>query len=457
MGKAPRSWWKILLLVVLGLILIPVIYRLPPVYSRLSWRINDLRTRIIYAINPPDEAVFQPEEQAQIAAMVQGTFEALTPTVTATPEATTSPDPAQSSAPRATATITSTPLPESIYLDGVVYVDQHYRWNYCGPANLTMALKFWGWEGDRDDVARVVKPGVEDPSLDFIQRGFPDKNVMPYELANFVTDHTEFNIVVRYGGEMDLIKQFLARGIPVLIEKGYYERDYTGKIAWLGHYLFITGYDETTGTFNVQDAYLEPGQDLSVPYQEFQDGWRGFNYLFMVVYPLEREAEVFDLLGPWADDAWANRHALDIANEEINTQEGIDEFFAWFNKGTSHVQLFEYGDAAFAYDYAFLLYSGIGEEEEETQRPYRIMWYQTGPYWAYYYTSRYQDVINLAETTLYETVSEPTLEESIYWRGMAYLALGQTQNAVDDFLETVRLNVNFAPGWEMLNQLGVSP
>ncbi len=67
---------------------------------------------------------------------------------------------------------------------------------------------------------------------------------------------------------------------------------------------------------------------------------------------------------------WANRHALDIANAEIGTQTGIDEFFAWFNKGTSHVQLYEYVDAAFAYDYAFLLYAGIGESDEaETWKP----------------------------------------------------------------------------------------
>jgi hypothetical protein len=22
------------------------------------------------------------------------------------------------------------------------------RYNYCGPANLTMALEYWGWKGD---------------------------------------------------------------------------------------------------------------------------------------------------------------------------------------------------------------------------------------------------------------------------------------------------------------------
>jgi hypothetical protein len=351
--------------------------------------------------------------------------------------------------------VTPTPLPESVILDSVVYVDQHGRWNYCGPANLTMALNFWGWPGDRDDVAAVVKPGVADPNLDFIQRGKWDKNVMPYEMANFVTDHTDYNVVTRSGGEIELLKRLIAGSFPVVVEKGYYEADYTGKIAWMGHYLFTTGYDESTGKFIVQDAYLKPGKDMRVDYQTYLDGWRSFNYLFMVIYPPEREAELFSLLGPWADPTWADQNALRIAEEEIQTQTGIDEFFAWFNKGSSHVNLLQYNEAGDAYDQAFQVYSQLGSDD--TQRPYRILWYQTGPYWAYFYTGRYQDTINLADTTLNDTIAEPTLEESLYWRGQAFLALGQTQAAIDDFRETVRLNPNFGPGLDALAQLGVSP
>jgi tetratricopeptide (TPR) repeat protein len=338
-------------------------------------------------------------------------------------------------------------------LEGVKYVDQHNRWNYCGPANLTMALNFWGWPGNRDDVARVVKPGVDEPDMDFIQRGKPDKNVMPYELTGFVTDDTEFNAVLRVGGEIGLLKNLIAHGYPVVIEKGYYEADYTGKVAWLGHYLFVTGYDDAKGVFIVQDAYLQPGENLESDYDKFIEGWRSFNYTFFVVYPPEKEGEVFNLLGPWGDINWARQHALDIANQEISTTSGNDEFFAWFNKGSSHVELNQYADAAVAYDYAFLLYAQLGGGD--AQRPYRIMWYQTGPYWAYFNVGRYQDVINLANTTLNDTVSEPTLEESIYWRGMAYLALGRQEEAIADFLETVYLNPNFVPGIAVLQQLGV--
>jgi hypothetical protein len=427
------------------------LYQVPAVNSRLSPRLESLRTRIKYALNPPDEAIFVPVEVADLPDPTS-TSTSLPPTLTST----TPPDlPTPTTGPTLTPTITPTPLPERVVLDGIVYVDQHNRWNYCGPANLTMALNFWGWPGDRDDVARIVKPGVQDPNLGFIQQGFWDKNVMPYEMSNFVINETDYHVVERQGGDIDLVKRLIAGGFPVLAEKGYYEEDYTGKVAWLGHYLFTTGYDDVAGEFIVQDAWLEPGKNLRVDYETYIEGWRSFNYLFMVVYPPERESEVFQLLGSWSDPTWGYQRALETAEAETQTTQGNDEFFAWFNKGTSHVKLLQYIDAAYAYDQAFSVYASLGDDD--TQRPYRIMWYQTGPYWAYYYAGRYQDVVNLANTTLIETISEPTLEESIYWRGQAYLALGQSDDAIADFRETVRLNPNFGPGWAVLEQLGVGP
>jgi hypothetical protein len=427
-------------------------YNLSPINQRLAVKVSELRTRLQYAISPPDEAVFVPQSEGSLPPPA---FTRIAPTRLPTEIGNAPPaDPeGGGSTPEATATPapSPTPLPERVVLDGVVYVDQHNRWNYCGPANLAMALNFWGWEGTRDDIARIVKPGVQDPSLDFIQQGRLDKNVMPYELVDFVNNQTGLRALIRHGGDEELVKRMIAGGFPVLVEKGYYEADYTGKVAWLGHYLFTTGYDETSSEFVVQDAYLQSGQDMSVDFPTYMEGWRSFNYLFMVVYPPEREVEVMDLLGPYADPTWANQRAVEIAEAETQSFSGIDQFFAWFNLGTSHVQLLQYTEAALAYDQAFSQYAAL--ENDDAQRPYRIMWYQTGPYWAYYYTGRYQDVINLANTTLHETTSEPTLEESLYWRGLAYEALGDITSAVADLQEAVRLNPNFAPGLSQLNRI----
>lgn len=434
---------------ILGLLVLLLIIISPPVYKLWSWRFDDLRIQLIYLLNPPDDAVFQPGQQigpptkvtvpSAVSSDARGT-----PTV-------------ESNLPDPTATPAFPRLPSSIKLTGFTYVDQNERWNYCGPATLTMALNFWGWTGSRDDVARIVKPGVQDPRLDFIQSGKWDKNVMLYELADYVRDHTQLNTIIRYGGEIDLVKRLIAAGFPVVIEKGYYERDYTGKVGWLGHYAFTTGYDEKAGVFIYQETYPpkgEIGKDRTIKFDAFREGWRGFNYLFMIVFPPERETEVMNLLGPWNDSTWADQHALEIANAEIQTLTGIQSFFAWFNKGTSYVALQQYSDAAQAYDHAFSVYAQL--DQNEKTRPYRIMWYQTGPYWAYYYTGRYRDVIELANTTLNKTMADPTLEESLYWRGLAEYALGDTESAIADLREAVRLNQNFEPGVTKLQEWGVS-
>ena len=105
----------------LFVLLVIGIYYLPPVHSRLSWRLEDLRTRVVYFFNPPDEAVFQPESQIDIESAVATTRVLYEQTLT--PEATTTPELGPTPIP----TVTPTPLPESTVLDGVVYVDQHGR------------------------------------------------------------------------------------------------------------------------------------------------------------------------------------------------------------------------------------------------------------------------------------------------------------------------------------------
>ena len=54
---------RFLLLIPLLIILAALIYQIPFVNDRLSWRIEELKTRLTYALNPPDEAVFIPGEK----------------------------------------------------------------------------------------------------------------------------------------------------------------------------------------------------------------------------------------------------------------------------------------------------------------------------------------------------------------------------------------------------------
>lgn len=440
------TWFLPLLLI--GFV---VLYFLPPIHTRLAPRLDALRTQIKYFINPPENATFQPSGQSMTATPVStGETPTLTPTATSQPAST------PTAGPTLTPTITSTPLPATVKLTAFRYEDQKNRWNYCGPANLSMALNFVGWKGNRDVVAKAIKPGVADPKLDFIEQGRSDVNVMPYEMVDFVNEQTEFRALSRYGGDIDLAKRLLAAGFPFIAEKGYYEKDYSGKVAWLGHYQFVTGYDDARGVLIVQDTWND-GPNFRIPYEEFEasTAWLAFNDLFVVVYKPEQEQALLDVLGPYADETWAARRALENAEAKIQETTGIDAYFAWFAKGTSHVALFEYVDAAAAFDQAFAIYNDLGKDNK--QRPYRMMWYQTGPYFAYYYAGRYQDVIDLANITLTDTIAKPTLEESILWRGRAKYMIGDTPGAVADFREALRLHPKWGPAVQALQDLGLQP
>ncbi len=402
-------------------------YQMPFVQDRVGWRVSELRARIQYAISPPEEAVFAPDPT--LAAMVDATLVALTPTPTALPTEGPTSEPTVPAAP----TIQPTAIPASRQLGGIRH--EYQQWNNCGPANLSMALSFWGWQGDQRPVAAWVKPNPR------------DKNVMPYELAAYVAQETGFRVITRVGGNLDLLKQFVAAGFPVIVEKGF---EGPGFDAWMGHYEVVSGYDDATQRFTVQDSYIMA--DLPLSYAEMAQYWRHFNYTYLVVYPPEREQEVFDILGPHVDETYNDQFAAQLASDEIFATTGREQFFAWFNRGTNLVSLQDYAGAAAAYDEAFRIYATVDPE----LRPWRMMWYQTGPYWAYFYSGRYYDVINLTTQTL-NYMSEPVLEESYYWRGLAREALGDVDGAIADWRTAVQHHPNWEPALAQLQRYNAAP
>jgi hypothetical protein len=300
-----------------------------------------------------------------------------------------------------------------------------------------MALSFWGWQGNRDVVGPVIKPDDK------------DKNVMPYEMVDYIESETDLSAVLRFGGDLDLLRRFIAAGYPVLVEKGTYLRDLTGVVSWMGHYQVVTGYDSTAGQFITQDSFVEA--DHQVTEAEMIEGWRAFNYAYIIIYPADREAQVMELLGPDADETTNYQNAALKASNEIYGLSGIDQYFAWFNRGTSLVALQDFGGASAAFDESFKVYPNLPESE----RPWRMLWYQTGPYFAYYGLGRYYDLLYLADATLNAMQGDKNLEESYYWRGMARAALGDSAGAIEDFRTSLTYHEGFEPAIYQLQLLGV--
>lgn len=382
-------------------------------------------------IDPPQKAVFIPgDQQSQIDQIVQQTLKALTPTSTNTPQPLT---PEPTVAP----TITPTPLPGQINLGGINFQSQRYMWNYCAPANLAMALSFWGWEGDRMTTGHWLKPFGE------------DKNVMPYEMKDYVDSQTDLKAVIRVGGDLEMIKAFIAAGFPVVVEKGeVLHGEYgPGSTGWMGHYMVFSGYDDAGKFLIAQDSLAGPDQEYA--YENLVTDWRAFNYIYLVIYPQDKETKVMQILGPQADETANYEYAALKASNEVMGLSGRDQFFALYNRGTNLVELQDYGGAAIMYDEAFALYANIPEAD----RPYRALWYQTGPFKAYYYMQRYWNVIDLANITL-DSMDKATLEESFYWRARAELALGDTAGAYKDLKLALKYHEGFEPAKQMLTEMG---
>lgn len=321
-----------------------------------------------------------------------------------TPTPTASPMPT----PRPTPTQDATPLPASVLLD----VDGHepQGWNNCGPATLSMALRFYGWTRDQYAIAEAVKPDKN------------DKNVTPQEMAAYVGSLDELFAAVGYAANTRVLKLLLSNNFLVIVETWFVPEPGDE----MGHYRLLTGYDDAAQQFMTQDAYQ--GRDRSLAYAELETLWKVFNRAFIVVCETSRSQDLTALLGDSAAFPAMHRNALAVALAEAS--EHPDDRYAWFNVGTNYVGLGQYEAAAQAYDRARTL-----------KLPYRMLWYQFGPFEAYFRIGRYQDVIDLANASLR---SAENLEESYYYRALARRALGDEAAARQDLETALRYNPAYA-------------
>ncbi len=306
----------------------------------------------------------------------------------------------------------------SYSMDGFRYEAQ--GWNNCGPATLTMGLTYFGYTDDQNTAALWLKPNTE------------DKNVSPWQMVDYVNNHTSVGAraMKRYGGDTDLLKTLISNDFPVVIEAGYDPPPHT--LGWMGHYLLMKGFDDAAQQFITHDSY--DGPDYAYPYSEIEDKWKHFNYVYVVLYQVEREAELMQLLGTNADEQINIQNALVRAQQDA-TADPSDPF-AWFNIGSNYVMLQQYDYAAAAYD-----------EARKWGLPWRMMWYQFGPFEAYNAVGRYDETIALAQANLNDGGGQ-YVEETFYYAAQARAALGETQRAVDNYNAALSFNPNFTPARE---------
>ncbi|NLE84025.1 MAG: hypothetical protein GX603_05875, partial [Chloroflexi bacterium] len=358
----PASLWRktwFYLAIVFAVILVALAaIQIPAVNTR----VRSLYSTIYYRLNPPTENVFGPSQQGTISADVFATLTAMAPTATIeTPAAIAQETDVVQETPAPTST--PFPVPASFVLEGMGL--EYQTMNNCGPANLSMNITYWGWPTNQHITEDALKTHKD------------DRNVMLQEMLDYAEANTNLKGQLRYGGDMEIVKRLLSNGFPVLLERGHTDEEQ----GWMGHYSIVTAYDDSTQTVQIPDTLLGI---MSMTYAELERDWWHFDGIYLVIYPLEHEDEVLALLGEDSDSAQNLENTLAKLENRITQVDGQDLFFALYSKGSVLVEQGDYLAAAQVYDQAFLVYSQL----EPGQRPWRITWYQVGPYLAYYYSGR---------------------------------------------------------------------
>jgi hypothetical protein len=312
-----------------------------------------------------------------------------------------------------------------VELTGLTHVWQ--TWNNCGPATLSMYLSYWGSTSTQEDLRLIVRPNPE------------DKHAGADELAAAARAEG-LNAMVRVDGTAETLRQLVSNGVPVMASTWHEDEPGDG----LGHYRLVVGYDDAAQVWLLYDSLAATAADRNAPYEPlrmaydtFESWWEVFNRRYVVIYSNEFSAAVQAILAEDMDDGVMWEGAL--ANVQGKLADDPNNPFHWFNLGTNLVALERYDEAASAYDQARQL--GL---------PWRMLWYQFGPFPAYFQVGRYQEVVALADATLAVTTH---LEELHYWRGLALDAMGDTPAAIRSLERAIQLRPNYPEAVEALGRL----
>ena len=395
-----RLRYSLMALAVLALLAVAV-YRIPRVNAALAWRIEKFGIYFKNTIHPPGPVP---------------TALPVTPQPTPTPASTLTPTPLTQVLPALTPTATLPPLPAQAAIRSPEYEKQTP--NNCGPATLSMAMHMYGWSGSQADIAGFVKPVTG------------DRNVNPEELRYYVrTQAGWLNLEYRVGGSLDTLKRLIAANYPVIVESvtSLDPNDALGPTddLWAAHYILLTGYDDASQTFTIQDSYH--GADLKVTYSKLEEEWKPFNNLFLVMYFPQYEDEMKGLLASNWDPDQNRQNALTAS--QADTAQHPRDAFAWFNLGSDLVYFDRYEEAALAYDKA----RGIG-------LPLRMFRYQFGPFLAYFHSSRNADLLVLTKYAL--GVTEMS-EETWLWYGFGLYREGDNAGALKAWQKADKINPRF--------------
>jgi hypothetical protein len=165
---------------------------------------------------------------------------------------------------------------ESLYL--LFREDGH---THSAPASLASVLHYWERPLSLNEIKERLQPWKR------------DQPVAPQDLAGVLDTMRGINALYFSEGRLEQLKRLVSEGFPVIVlldfdsgaESGSYQR-----------YETLYGYDDRYGVVWLLKSAPAKKEAGFIQYADFLEMWESMGSLFLVVYPEQREKDLFGLL-----------------------------------------------------------------------------------------------------------------------------------------------------------------
>ncbi len=285
-----------------------------------------------------------------------------------------------------------------------------------------MLLSYFGINKSQQELGQRLRP-YQNPQGDN-----DDKSVTFEELAVL---GNEYGLVSfhRPNGNIEILKQFIASGIPVAT------RTLLNTYEDIGHYRTVRGYDDVNKVI-IQDDSLQ-GKNRAYSYQDYDALWKKFNYEYLVLVPLDKKLLAERILGADLDEKKAWETAASNARKELD--KNPDDLYSRLNLS---VALYHTGD----YNQSVTEFELI-----ENQLSFRTLWYQIEPIKAYFALNNYERVFAITDSILNN--QNRAFSELYILRGKIFQKQGNIPAARVEFEKAVMYNINLTEAHAALQTL----
>lgn len=274
-------------------------------------------------------------------------------------------------------------LPSSVTLKNIRHEPQGP--DNCGPVTAMTILGYYGTRVTQAQAARALKDSPRDPQVSSV------------ELAQYL-DRFGLRTVIRYAGTPELLRDLLARGIPVVVQ----QRLRPGSS--VAHFRTVYGYRGRD--FLTSDPLRGPRLWLSQA--ELMDLWHYYNGEYLIAYPPAKEGEVRAALGEnfRAAANWENLKRIG----ESNVRARPNDPYTWWGLGKANLRLGNVRAAAANFDRAVAL--GV---------PDLYFLYRQEAFEAWTQAGQHDKTLKFAQRAL---KTDPDSKELLRFRNLARSALG---------------------------------